>query len=287
MTEHETRTLDVPGVVLTYDIRPVSDSAHPPLFMIGSPMGATGFSDLADRFTDRTVVRYDPRGVGRSVKADPSSGSTPDEHAEDLHRLIGTVGGPVDLFASSGGAVNALAFVARHPEQVRVLVAHEPPAARNIPDSANALKAIAYTGEVYDREGFGPAMARFIALTGFTGEFPDDPAAIPGPSAADMGMPTEDDGKRDDPLLGQNLISCTHYVLDYDALRAASTRIVVAVGAESQGELAHRCGVAVAERLGTPAVTFPSHHGGFIGDTPWMKGDPDGFAVSLREVLDH
>jgi pimeloyl-ACP methyl ester carboxylesterase len=37
------------------------------------------------------------------------------------------VPGAVDIFASSGGAVNALALVARHPEQVRTLVAHEPP----------------------------------------------------------------------------------------------------------------------------------------------------------------
>ena len=56
--------------------------------------------------------------------------STTEEHADDLHRLILALDArPVDIFASSGGAVNALALVARHPEQVRTLVAHEPPAA--------------------------------------------------------------------------------------------------------------------------------------------------------------
>ena len=68
-------------------------------------------------------------------------------------------------------------------------------------------------------------------------------------------------------------------------MRAASTRIVLGVGAESEDELAHRAGVAVAERLGTPAVTFPSHHGGFLGGEFGMKGDPDAFAVTLRQVL--
>ena len=75
-------------------------------------------------------MTYDPRGVERSVKADPASLSTPDQHADDIHRVIAALdAGPVDLFASSGGAVNALALVAKHPEQVRTLVAHEPPLA--------------------------------------------------------------------------------------------------------------------------------------------------------------
>ena len=90
---------------------------------------------------------------------------------------------------------------------------------------------------------------------------------------------------RDDVLLAQNLITCTHFEPDFDALRAASTRIVPAAGAESEGELAHRGALAVAERLGTEAVTFPSHHGGFMAGG-FMKGDPDGFAATLREVLD-
>jgi pimeloyl-ACP methyl ester carboxylesterase len=47
---------------------------------------------------------------------------------KDLHRIVQAIGGgPVDLFASSGGAVNALALVAKHPYDVRILVAHEPP----------------------------------------------------------------------------------------------------------------------------------------------------------------
>src|SRR4029079_15421712 len=100
-------------------------------------MGAAGFATLGSHFPDRTVVTYDPRGAERSVKADPAGPSTPQEHADDLHRLIEALGaGPVDLFATSGGAVNALALVARHPEQVRTLVAHEPPLLTLLPDSA-------------------------------------------------------------------------------------------------------------------------------------------------------
>ena len=43
---------------------------HPPLVMIGQPMTAEGFDSLASHFTDRTVVTYDPRGLGRSTRTD-------------------------------------------------------------------------------------------------------------------------------------------------------------------------------------------------------------------------
>ena len=128
-TTTTTTTLPVPGAVLTYDIRAGGDTALRPLMIIGSPMGASGFPTLAGHFPDRTVITYDPRGVERSTKDDPTSQSTPEQHADDVHRIIQALGlGPVDLFASSGGAVNALALVAAHPDDVHTLVAHEPPA---------------------------------------------------------------------------------------------------------------------------------------------------------------
>jgi hypothetical protein len=112
-----------------------------------------------------------------------------------------------------------------------------------------------------------------------------DLAGRPGPDPAMFGMPTSDDGSRTDALLGQNLISCTHYEPDFDALRAASTRIVLGAGAASEGEMANRGAFAVAERLGAEPVIFPSNHGGFLGGEYGQSGDPDGFATKLREVL--
>jgi pimeloyl-ACP methyl ester carboxylesterase len=273
--------------VLTYDVRGNGSSATPVLLMIGSPMGASGFGTLAGHFADRTVVTYDPRGVERSEKADPASPSTPDEHADDLHRLIATLdAGAVDIFASSGGAVNALALAARHPEQVRTLVAHEPPAAQVLPDREHALAASRDVHETYLRGGFGPGMAKFIAVVSHKGPMSAGFVEGPAPDPAMFGLPTEDDGSRTDPLLGQNIVSCTHYEPDFAALRAASTRIVIAAGAESDGELAHRAAVAIAERLGTTPVTFPSNHGGFLGGEYGQTGEPDAFAARLHEVLD-
>ncbi|MDP9222456.1 MAG: alpha/beta hydrolase [Actinomycetota bacterium] len=286
MTEPQTHTLDVPAAVLHYDVRSNDSSAEPVLLLIGSPMGADGFGTLAGHFTDRTVVTYDPRGAGRSQRTDDAGESTPDEHADDLHRLISALdAGPVEMFATSGGAVNALALVARHPEQVRTLVAHEPPASRELPDREQLLAACLDIHQTYQRNGFGPAMAKFITLVGLKGPLADDFLSQPPPDPANFGLPTEDDGSRSDPLVGQNIISCTQYRHDFDAVRAASTRVVIAAGAESQGQMANRAAVAVAERLGTTPITFPGDHGGFLGGEYGMTGDPDAFAITLREVL--
>jgi pimeloyl-ACP methyl ester carboxylesterase len=256
------------------------------LFLIASPMGAGGFVTLAGHFTDRTVVTYDPRGADRSKRTDDTNTSTPDEHADDLHRLISELdAGPVEMFASSGGAVNALALVAKHPEQVRTLVAHEPPAVQVLPDRQPALAACVDIHETYLRAGVGPAMAKFIALATLKGPIPPDYTDRPAPDPAMFGLPTEDDGSRNDPLVGQNMISCTHYQFDFKALRAASTRIVIAAGAESTGELANRAALIVAERLSKNPVTFPSNHAGFVGGEYGQRGDPDAFAAVLRRVL--
>jgi pimeloyl-ACP methyl ester carboxylesterase len=286
MNEPTTHTLDVPGAVLTYDVRRNNSGGAPVLFLIGSPMGAGGFVTLAGHFADRTVVTYDPRGVERSQRTDNATESTPDQHADDLHRLISELGtGPVEMFATSGGAVNALALVAQHPEQVRTLVAHEPPTAQVLPDREPALAASVDIHETYLRSGVGPAMAKFIALVSHKGSIPSDYADGPAPDPAMFGLPTEDDGSRNDPLVGQNMISCTHYRFDFDALRAASTRIVIGAGAESAETLANRAALAVAERLGTTPVTFPSNHAGFLGGEYGQQGEPDAFAAKLREVL--
>jgi len=281
-----TQTLDVPGATLTYDVRRNDASTEPILFLIAAPMGATGFGTLAGHFTDRTVVTYDPRGTERSQQTDPTSPSTPDDHADDLHRLIQAIGrGPVDLFASSGGAVNALALVAKHPEAVRTLVAHEPPIASILPDREHALAATRAVHETYQRSGWGAAMAHFIAVSSYQGPFTAEIAGQPAPDPGMFGLPAEDDGSRTDPMFSQNLIGLTHDEPDFDALRAAPTRIVVAAGAESEGQMASRGAFAVAERLGTEPVIFPSGHAGFLGGEYGQTGEPDAFAAKLREVL--
>jgi pimeloyl-ACP methyl ester carboxylesterase len=282
----ETHELEVPGARLVYDVRGDLASGGAPLLLIGSPMDAGGFGTLAGHFPDRTVVTYDPHGSGRSVRTDGRTETTPDDHASDLQHLIETLGaGPVDVFASSGGAVNALALVSKHPEQVRTLVAHEPPLADQLPDKAQLLAMCEDIHSTYQQRGQGPAMAKFIALVMQEGPLPEAYVDQPGPDPAMFGLNAEDDGRRDDALLGQNMRTCTSYVPDYDALANASTRVVIGYGEESGEQMASRASRAVARRLGLEPVRFPSNHAGFLGGEFGQQGAPDAFAATLREVL--
>jgi pimeloyl-ACP methyl ester carboxylesterase len=274
--------------VLHYDVRSNETSTEPVLLMIGSPMGAAGFTTQAGHFTDRTVVTYDPRGSERSKRTDGAAETTPEEHADDLHRIIAALGaGPVDIFASSGGAVNALALVARHPEQVRTLVAHEPPALPVLPDADAATAATQNIRDTYLKEGMGPAMAKFIVLISYAGQIPADFFDQVTADPAAFGLPTADDGTRDDPLVGQNIITCTHFRPDFAALKAASTRVVIGVGAQSSAVITGRTSVGVAKGLGVEPVVFPGGHDGFLGGEYGSTGEPDGFAATLRTALSH
>ncbi len=218
--------------------------------------------------------------VSGSASSEGLPESPPDDRLADGRRRLRHAGD----FASSGGAVNALALVAAHPGLVRTLVAHEPPASV-LPDATDALAAWRAVHDTYHRHGFGHGMAQFIALVSLRGPVPADFASQLAPDPATFGMPTEDDGARDDLMLGANIVSVTHPRPDVDALRAVSTRIVLAVGVGSEGEFAHRGAKAVAELLGTSPVTFPGDHGGFLGGEYGQTGEPDAFAARLRDVL--
>ena len=139
--------------------------------------------------------------------------------------------------------------------------------------------------DTYQRDGFGPAMAKFIQLVMLPG-----PAArrLPGPARARPReasvSPAEDDGSRDDLLLSGNL-AMPPFEPDAEALHASSVRIVPAIGALGG---AGWLGAAVRRSprlLGVEPVIFPGDHGGFAANE-WSPGnDPAAFAAKLREVL--
>jgi pimeloyl-ACP methyl ester carboxylesterase len=284
-----TRMLETPEVDLVYDVHgplPAADG-RPPLVMIGQPMDASGFGTLASHFPDRTVITYDPRGLGRSVRKDGRVDHVPEIQAADVHAVIDALGaGPVEMFASSGGAVTALALVTAYPHDVTTLVAHEPPLIPVLPDAKAAERARAGFRDAYEDRGWGAGMAAFIMMTSWRGEFTDDYFAQPLPDPAVVGMPTEDDGSRDNPILSDRSWAVSDYRPDVDALTAAPTRVVIAVGEESLDTFTGRTSVATARLLGQEATVFPSHHGGFVGGEFGYTGQPEAFARKLREVLD-
>jgi pimeloyl-ACP methyl ester carboxylesterase len=284
----QTHTLETDETSVVYDVAgqlPPADG-RPPLFMIGQPMEAGGFRALSSHFPDRTVITYDPRGLGRSTRKDGRVDNDPTVQARDLHGIIDALGaGPVEMFASSGGAITSLALVAAHPNDVITLVAHEPPLPSVLPDEQQAQRALARFRDAYASGGFGAGMAAFIATTMWHGEFNDEYFAQPLPDPAQLGLPPEDDGARDNVLLSHRSDAVTDYQPNYDALKAAPTRLVIALGEESTGTFTARAAQALAERLGLEPAVFPSHHGGFTGEDSPLAGQPAAFAHRLREIL--
>lgn len=164
-------------------------------------------------------------------------------------------------------------------------MAHEPPLLAVLEDREAAEAAWLAVHQTYTSRGGGAGMAHFIAMTMHEGPFPDDWASQPGPDPAMFGMPAEDDGSRDDPLLSQD-DTAAHHQLDVEAITAAPTRVVIAAGVETGTTMTGRTSAGVAERLGTQLVMFPGDHGGFLGGEYGQTGKPDEFAAKLREVLD-
>ena len=253
------QTLDVPGARLYYE----RQGTGPLLLMIGSPMDSTGFAGLARALADRyTVVTYDPRGIGNSTREDATQDVTPEQQADDVHRLLSVLGGePAYVFGSSGGAVVGLALVTAHPGQVRTLVAHEPPLIELLPDREQVRAQIEDIYDTYRADGADQAMAKFMAHAGL-GEAPGQEAGAPRWEPSPEQLATM--RAATDVFLAHLIRPTTRYRPDVQALRAVSTCIVVAAGATSEGQLAHRGAVALADRLGTPVVEFPGDHGGFV-----------------------
>jgi hypothetical protein len=128
-------------------------------------------------------------------------------------------------------------------------------------------------------------MAAFLAMYAWEGEFTDAYFAQPDPNPAQFGLPGEDDGSRDHPLLSGRAVAITDYHPDIAALSKASTHVVIAVGEETGDVYTARTARSIARLLGHDAAVFPSHHAGFLdGESGW-PGQPEAFAARLREVL--
>jgi pimeloyl-ACP methyl ester carboxylesterase len=255
-------TFDAPGARLYYE----TQGQGPLLLLIGSPMDSSGFAALAGAMADDyTVVTYDPRGMGHSTREDADADITPEQQADDVHRLIETVGGgPVDFFGSSGGAVVGLALIAAHPNDVGTFVGHEPPLIELLPDSDEQRQAIQDIYDTYRTSGSQTAMFKFMTHIGVLRET-EAPAWEPTPEQLER----MDAANR--VFFGHLIRQTTSFVPDLDALAAAPTRIIVGAGEASKGQLANRTAVAFAEAFGTEVVEFPGDHGGFMNAEPFSR----------------
>jgi pimeloyl-ACP methyl ester carboxylesterase len=272
----EPRRLKAPGATLYCEVR----GSGPLLVMIpGGPTDAGIFAGLATRLADRyTVVAYDPRGNSRSTFDGAPEAQQMDVHGDDAALAIQSFGDePAYVFGSSGGAQIGLNLVARHGGRVRMLVAHEPPCLHALADPSDALAGMEAVHDTYCREGEGPAMQRFMALAGISG---GPPEVAPGGHAppADIDEALARIQGNLDYFLAYGVKPISFYFPDIAALRAGPARIVVGVGEDSEGQLAHRTAIALAAMLATEPVACPGDHTGYASR-------PDAFAEILHRVL--
>jgi pimeloyl-ACP methyl ester carboxylesterase len=274
-TQSRPHHLDVPGGRLYYEVR----GSGPLLLVIGQPMTSGPFVPLADLLAeDHTVVTYDPHGLGASTIEDPSLDVTPEIEGDDLASIIDAVGGErADVFASSGGAIAALAFAARHPDKAGTVIAHEPPVTELLADAPHVRTAVDEVENAYRAYGTGAAWGKFVSLVMHDGPVTEagvTPAAWP-PAGDDTedAQPQDDqdpDGVETPPGQRRNsrpttncfflrmLKPFTRYQPPVEILRWGGPRVLVAVGAASGNEIARRSAEALAERLETQPAVFPA-----------------------------
>ena len=275
---HSTKpnTLKVPGASIYYEVQ----GAGPLLVMIpGGPTDAGVFAGLAASLADRyKVVAYDPRGNSRSVfDAEPKEQNL-DIHGDDAALLIKAIGDkPAYVFGSSGGAQIGLNLAARHPGQVRALVAHEPPCLRLLPEPSEAIAMLDELYDVYRREGAGAAIQAFMERTGMDDEHLQDGSPRTDQPPEVEQMFARINGNLD-YFFAHGLKPISFYVPDVEALRDGPARIVIGVGERSAGQLAGHTALALAERLGAKPVVFPGDHNGY-------GIDPIAFAEILHATL--
>jgi pimeloyl-ACP methyl ester carboxylesterase len=269
MTQTKTATLRVPGAHVHYQVR----GSGPVLLIV---MGGSGDADAADGLArhlgDRySVVTYDRRGLSRSTLDDPEEHPRIQTHSDDVHRLLAQVTAePAFVLGTSLGALIALDLASRHPEQVRLLIAHEAPVRQLLPptqraDAERVQRAI-------ERGPRGPEWAEVMRKIAVNHADREPGVEIPTPTPQAIAN-SEFFRQRDAPAAHQ-------YELDVYRLRAAATQIVAAGGEKSKHAFPYRSMRALAELLEIKFVEFPGDHAGFATR-------PEAFAAKLAAILTH
>jgi pimeloyl-ACP methyl ester carboxylesterase len=275
-TEVETRTVKVPGASLYVEVR----GSGPLLLCItGGPTDAGMFTDLGERLADRyTVVSYDQRGHSRSPLDNEPQDIPVSLHADDAAAILAEFADePAYVYGNSGGATIGLDLVARHPERVRTLVAHEPPLFELLPDADHWRAGLMDIDETYRAQGPFPAMGKFGALVEAGGpKYSEQQQQAPPPPEAQEMM--ERMTGNFELFIAHELQPIGAYLPDFDALQSAPARIVSAAGETSGEQGARRAGIALAHRLRTPVSYLPGGHGGW-------GSDRQEFADKLHELL--
>jgi pimeloyl-ACP methyl ester carboxylesterase len=268
-------TLQVPGATLYYEV----SGAGPVLLLLpGSGGDAAVFDPILEPLAQYfTVVTIDPRGYSRSVlDPGPAADIEVEVQSEDAHLLLEhltAAGEHAYVFGGSGGAVVALDLLARHPERLRLVIAHEPPSFGVLPDAAEHKTLVDEVYELFETEGLAAAGARWLEGIGGGVRMPD-PAQL-APRAAAMIERLHANAPRN---MRHELRTITSHIPDVAALEPVTDRLVLGAGRESRGKLPYRPAQTLAEQLSIPLTEFPGGHSGFTDA-------PDEFVQLMLELL--
>jgi pimeloyl-ACP methyl ester carboxylesterase len=172
----------------------------------------------------------------------------------DVHQLLAALTAtPAFVFGSSIGALIGLDLPIHHPEQVRLLVAHEPPIGHLLSEAEQPAVHIA---EIARREGEAAAIRRFAASIGVQ-------YAERGPNV-ELPQENERSAQNRSFFLTHDVGAVGRFRLDIATLRAAPTRIIPAGGEAGRTYFPYLCASRPAECLETSLMEFPSHHAGYI-----------------------
>jgi len=269
------KTLRVPGASLYYEVV----GTGPALLLIPGGSGdVSPFQQLARALAVRfTVVSYDRRGFSRSVlDAPPDDSKRIEVDSADAHRLLGEISdGPAYVLGSSSGAIVALDLLSRYPQQIRRVVAHEPPLATLVPDAEEQLAILDNVYDTFRTSGAEEAMRKFSAAEGLE----DGPILPPGaeldPRFREMITRMQ---RNLDFMFEHEIRSYPRYVPDLTALRAVSDRLILAGGRDSRHNFPYRPNIVLAEALQLHVIDFP---GGHVGYATY----PNEFAKQLGDML--
>ncbi|AHH19451.1 alpha/beta hydrolase family protein [Nocardia nova SH22a] len=266
-------TLPVPGATLYYEVR----GNGPLLLSIPGGGGDAGvFDDMAEVLERHfTVVALDPRGYSRSLLEHGPEDQRVAVQADDAARLLAHLTAePAFVCGTSNGAIVGLDLLARYPDRVRALVAHEPPCFAVLPDADEHLTMVEEVYALLHTDSVAAAGARFLAGIG--------PAMKPAPDIAELSDRAARMWTRlaaNGPVMIEHeLREFTSYTPDYRALAQVADRLVLAIGRETRGCLPCRPAMEIAARLGLDVTEFPGAHNG-------IRTDAGDFANRLIEVL--
>ncbi|WP_067563662.1 alpha/beta fold hydrolase [Nocardia acidivorans] len=267
-------TLRVPGAIVYYEVR-----GNGPLLLVipGGGGDAAVVDPLADLLAERfTVACLDPRGYSHSTIDD---GEPLDQRvevqADDVYRLITHLTDePAYVFGGSSGAIVGLELLARHPDRVHRLVAHEPPCFAILPDAEAQRAFVDEVYTLYRTEGLGAAGARFLKGIGGTMKPLPDPASLSPRAQAMMARLIANSPV----MMEHELRQFTSHIPDVEALRKVTDRLVLASGHETGDHLPARPAAVLAARLGIEGTRFPGGHSGFTDE-------PEAFADLLMRTL--